>query len=696
VWVFFFDDHFLEIYKRTHDMAGAKEYLDRLPAFMPMHATEILPIPTNPVECGLADLWFRTAFTKSIDWRQRFFESTKNLLDESLWELANINQERIANPIEYIEVRRKVGGAPWSAGLVEHAAFVEIPAEIAATRPLCVLRDSFADAVHLRNDLFSYQREVEDEGENSNCVLVLERFLNVSTQEAANLTNTLLTSRMQQFEHTAVTELPLLFEEYAIDPVARMNVFLYIKGLQDWQSGGHEWHMRSSRYMNEKTNTSLEATQILGMPTGLGTSAAQISSIYNTMGFRLKNYAHIPYKHVGQIEPLEFYMPFSNPANPNMESARIYYKQWAMKMGMLDPLPGFPTVFVWDERKLDATNIILSCAYVYPNASASEFNLIACWILWGVYADDYFPRVYGNSHDMVGAKLFIARLSEFMPIDLSTTIPTPITPIERGLIDLWLSSTENFSPEMRIFLRRSVEAFSKSWLWELNNHIQNRIPDPIDFFEMRRKAFGTELVMAFPRLVYADILPSAIFDSRSMSEIFNTAADATWLVNDITSFQKEIEFEGELNNGVLVVQQFLDCDITLAVEIVNNLASARIRQFEYLVATELPLLFKSFSLGSQARKSLLEYIESLKSMMYGNLLWQQTVDRYKESELQNERLRRSITVPTGGLGTSAARIGTLLKAGKTKTITESVQSVTTENNGLGTSAIRIVEMLRAN
>jgi uncharacterized SAM-binding protein YcdF (DUF218 family) len=83
-------------------------------------------------------------------------------------------------------------------------------------------------------------------------------------------------------------------------------------------------------------------------------------------------------------------------------------------------------------------------------------------------------------------------------------------------------------------------------------------------------------------------------------------------------------------------------------------------------------------------------------MMYGNLLWQQTVDRYTESELQNERLRRSITVPTGGLGTSAARIGTLLKAGKTKTITESVQSVTTENNGLGTSAIRIVEMLRAN
>ncbi|MFC6931261.1 hypothetical protein ACFQHO_13595 [Actinomadura yumaensis] len=36
VWVFYFDDHFLDTYKRTGDMAGAREYLARLPAFMPV------------------------------------------------------------------------------------------------------------------------------------------------------------------------------------------------------------------------------------------------------------------------------------------------------------------------------------------------------------------------------------------------------------------------------------------------------------------------------------------------------------------------------------------------------------------------------------------------------------------------------------------------------------------------------------
>src|SRR5437588_1300022 len=49
VWVFFFDDHFLEVFKRPQDRDGAKEYLDRLPAFMPMDLAAGVPEPTNPV-----------------------------------------------------------------------------------------------------------------------------------------------------------------------------------------------------------------------------------------------------------------------------------------------------------------------------------------------------------------------------------------------------------------------------------------------------------------------------------------------------------------------------------------------------------------------------------------------------------------------------------------------------------------------
>ena len=148
-------------------------------------------------------------------------------------------------------MRRKVGGAPWSAGLVEYAAGAEVPATRWPVRGRCGCCGTPSPTrVHLRNDLFSYQREVEDEGEISNGVLVLETFLGCSTQEAAEAVNDLLTSRLQQFENTALTELGPLCAEKGLDPDGAAAVLAYVKGLQDWQSGGHEWHMRSSRYMN--------------------------------------------------------------------------------------------------------------------------------------------------------------------------------------------------------------------------------------------------------------------------------------------------------------------------------------------------------------------------------------------------------------------------------------------------------------
>src|SRR6185312_1279632 len=98
---------------------------------------------------------------------------------------------------------------------------------IADSRPIRVLKDSFADGVHLRNDLFSYQRETQHEGEVNNCVLVLERFLGVSPQRAADLTNDILTSRLQQFENTALTELPSLFEECDLNPPERESALLF-------------------------------------------------------------------------------------------------------------------------------------------------------------------------------------------------------------------------------------------------------------------------------------------------------------------------------------------------------------------------------------------------------------------------------------------------------------------------------------
>jgi len=658
VWVFFFDDHYLEVYKRTRDLKGSKAYLSRLPAFMPVEFTGPRPpAPTNPVERGLIDLWARTAPGTSRDWRHRFVEATKNLLEESTWELHNIQEGRIANPIEYIELRRKVGGAPWSAALVEHAVSAEVPARVAATRPMRVLKDTFADAVHLRNDLFSYQREVEEEGENANCVLVFERFFGVPTQRAADLVNEVLSSRLYQFENTVITELPALFEEHGLDPAERRDVLVYVRGLQDWQSGGHEWHLRSSRYMNRGADIRSPIERILGGPTGLGTASASLRPLYGSLGAgRLKSFTHVPYQPVGPLALPEIYMPFPVRLNAHLDASRRTTIEWARRVGMLDLRPDVPGSGLWTEDRLAATDWPLCAAAIQPEASGPALDLLSEWITWGAYADDYFPAVYMANRDMAGAKLFVKRLSAFMPIE-SAHAPVPITPVERGLLDLWVRTAPNMPPPAQRQLRHDVEEMLESWLWELANHIQHRIPDPVDYVEMRRVTLGSELTMTLCRLRAGDELPQALFERRTMRSLVHCAQDFAGLLNDLYSYQKEIQFEGELHNGVLVTQKFLDCGVDEAAAVVNELMRARVEQFERIVAGELPVLCDDFDLDAGARAKVARYVRDLEDWMTGQLHWCRGTHRYDEAmQLRSPTVGRMLYGPTG-LGTSARRIG---------------------------------------
>ncbi|GAA2721316.1 terpene synthase family protein [Actinocorallia aurantiaca] len=642
VWVFYFDDHFLELFKRTHDLEGAQRYLDRLPLFMPADPSLGTPEPLHPVEKGLADLWARTVPAMSPRWRERFALNTAALLDESLWELVNINDGRIANPVEYVEMRRRVGGAPWSSDLVEYATGCELPDEIAHSRAVDVLRDTFADAVHLRNDLFSYQREIQEEGELSNAVLVFQEFFGHDAQTAADLVNDLLTSRLHQFDHTAVTELPAALAEHAVPAEGALAAAGWVKGLQDWQSGGHEWHMRSSRYMNKGP--------VSYSPTGLGTSAARLPPGPRNLGLdRFRAYLHVPFRRVGPSLLPDFDMPYPLRLSPHLEHARRENNAWARRMGF--DVPGA----LWTERQLHGFDFPLCSAGLDPDASAHELVLSSGWLTWGTYIDDWFPRVHGAALDATGARAFARRLPSFMPVDLGP-VPPPLNPVETALADLWTRTAGPMSRGQREGFHRAIAVMIEGMAWEVANEAQHRLPDPVDYVEMRRLTFGSDLTMFLSRIGYEKSIPPEVFASRTLQSINNAAADYGTFLNDLFSYQKEIEFEGELHNIVLILEHFLDVSKERAVEFTGRLMRQRRRQFEHLVAVELPVLCDRLGLSEEARTALDAYLEELRDWMVAILHWHRATSRYPEAELVGDR-----ALPTGvpaltGLGTAAARL----------------------------------------
>ncbi|SDT69224.1 germacradienol/geosmin synthase [Streptomyces sp. TLI_053] len=729
VWVFFFDDHFLDVFKRTNDRVGGKAYLDRLPLFMPADPAAETPEPTNPVEAGLADLWRRTVPAMGEDWRVRFAESTRNLLDESLWELANIDAGRVANPVEYIEMRRKVGGAPWSAGLIEYAAGAEVPAAVSGSRPLRVLMDAFSDGVHLRNDLFSYQREVEDEGELSNGVLVLEKFLECTTQEAADAVNGLLTSRLQQFENTVVTELPQLFADTGLDAGEQARVLAYVKGLQDWQAGGHEWHMRSSRYMNGGGAAADAATwwdpfaiggvgtsalDVLRSGGALGDLAEELGSLSRTgpvtkdwaptvgaspvatlldvlrgagaslespgTGLvggsrgdvdpgvrRARSHAHVPFQAVGPSLLPDFRLPFTVEPNPCLDAARLHTIEWAGRIGLLEARPEDPTAGVWSAADAADYDLALCAAGIYPDASAGQLDLATDWLLWGTYADDWFPKAFGRPVDLAGAKAVRARYLLLMPVD-GEPGAEPLNALERGLADLWERTAGPMTAEGRSTLRASVDTMLEGWIWEIDNQAQNRIADPVDYLEMRRATFGSDLTMSLSRLAHGKVVPDGIYASGSMRSLENAASDYAALMNDLFSYQKEVEFDGELNNAVLVVQNFFDCDYPAAVRIVDDLMHSRLDQFRHVVAEEFPVLFEDFGLDGPARAMLAGYVKELENWLAGILVWHRDCRRYREEDLlrhfgrdaAGEAAEQAVAPAGAGEEPAASAVGALL------------------------------------
>ncbi|HJP79901.1 MAG TPA: germacradienol/geosmin synthase [Pseudonocardiaceae bacterium] len=665
VWVFFFDDHFLEHFKYSRDSVGGRAYLDHLKLFMTREG-ETPAEPTNPAEAGLKDLWERTVPAMSAAWRERFITSTHNLMVESMWELNNIDIGRIANPIEYMQMRRRVGGAPWSANLVEYASQAEIPDAIAALRPMEVLSDTFSDAVHLRNDLFSYQREVREEGENSNAVLVFEKFFDLPTQESAELVNDLLTSRLQQFEHTALVDVPAVLLLHAIPPHQQVRVGAYVKGLQDWQAGGHEWHARSSRYMNEGAVAS--TPNPLGGPTEFASAATLFRPAPGKLGLRTRvaQYSHQPYEPVGHLPVPDLYLPYPVRVSAHVDAARQHAVEWAHDVGVFDSVPSVEAAGLWSEPYFVSLDLAQLAASTNPDGTLEDVNLSTDWTTWRTYADDYMSAVFGATHNLTGAKLASDRLAEFMPLDGGST-PEPANQLEAGLDDLWRRTIEPMSMPARREFRTAVTTMIESWLWELFNQAENRIPDPIDYVEMRRRTFGAELWTDLARLDQLAVVPNEIYQNRVMHELVTAAHDYAGFTNDLFSYQKEIEFEGDLHNIVLVVQKFLNVDRLRARDFVIKLLAARLEQFEHIAANDLPAMFVELDLDDDIRQVLTQHADHLKDWMAGILAWHRNSSRYPEAQLRaryrpqaGPSVKADFSFQPTGLGTSALRLASAL------------------------------------
>jgi germacradienol/geosmin synthase len=102
-------------------------------------------------------------------------------------------------------------------------------------------------------------------------------------------------------------------------------------------------------------------------------------------------------------------------------------------------------------------------------------------------------------------------------------------------------------------------------------------------------------------------------------------------------------------------------DTDRAFEVVVDLMTSRMKQFEHVLAEELPALLAE--LDAPGRTALEAYVGGLEDWMAGILHWHEGCHRYEDSALRYPAPPGGVSRLPSGLGTSAAHIARLLPMG---------------------------------
>ena len=164
---------------------------------------------------------------------------------------------------------------------------------------------------------------------------------------------------------------------------------------------------------------------------------------------------------------------------------------------------------------------------------------------------------------------------------------------------------------------------------------------------MRRRTFGSDLTMNLARVTQSGDLPRELFATTPMIELENAAQDYACMLNDVFSYQKEIQFEGELHNCVLVVQNFLGIEPAAGGargQRPHDVADAAVRAHRRHASCRY--VADSFGLDDDDRSTLDAWVVSLQDWMAGILDWHHITRRYDEDELAE--LNAVGTIVAGG------------------------------------------------
>ncbi|KAI0487794.1 Presilphiperfolan-8-beta-ol synthase [Xylaria cf. heliscus] len=314
--------------------------------------------------------------------------------------------------------------------------------------------------------------------------------------------------------------------------------------------------------------------------------------------------------------------------NPHYEKVKPEADAWAAMVYNLD-------------EKMAKRNAKADFAYMNaiwaPHADEEAFRMMVDWHHWVFAFDDQFDEGHlADDSDLAQEEIdaTIAIMSDEHP-----PISKEENPIRHVFQTTWKRLQKRAGPEQQGRWIKNHKDYFTGLLRQVEIQRTQKKLTVDEYIDFRRQSIGAMPSCSLVEYACGINISQSVLDHSSIVECEKISADLVYLVNDVLSLRKDVEYGVEHNLILLLKKQGLSEQE--AIDKIEDMLDECYRRW-YRALAEMPIW------GEDIDREVLKYVDGCRNIALGNLYWSYKSGRYLKDEGPQVRATRILNLPVFG------------------------------------------------
>ncbi|KAI8624673.1 Presilphiperfolan-8-beta-ol synthase [Xylariaceae sp. FL1651] len=311
--------------------------------------------------------------------------------------------------------------------------------------------------------------------------------------------------------------------------------------------------------------------------------------------------------------------------NPHYEKVKVEADAWAAMVYKLDENKA--------KRNAKADFAYMNAIWA-PDADEEAFRMMVDWHHWVFAFDDQFDE--GHLKD--DPSLAQAEIDATIAIMTDEQAPISIesNPIRHVFQTTWKRLQKRAGPEQQERWIKNHKDYFTGLIRQVEIQKTQKKLSVDEYIDFRRQSIGAMPSCSLVEYACGIDISQSVLDHPSIVECEKISADLVFLVNDVLSLRKDLEYDVEHNLIILLKKQGLSDQE--AVERIGDMLDDCYRRW-YRALAEMPIW------GEEIDRQVLKYVDGCRNIALGNLYWSYKSGRYLKEEGPEVRATRVLNLP---------------------------------------------------